>query len=310
MALQPHRPGRFPVVFVHGTYSSAGRWADMINDLVSDPKIRDRFEFWFFSYATGNPIPYSALRLRETLEEAVSQLDPEGNDPALRNMVVVGHSQGGLLAKMIAIDTGSRLWDGISRRPLDELRLEAEARELLRRAFFIEPLASVRRVIFIATPHRGSYLAEYSLARVVGGLVRLPFDLLSITGDIVTNNPDALRFDPRRQRFGSIYGMTPGSSLITALADIPVAPGITSHSIIAVAGDGPVEEGSDGVVRYASAHINGVKSERVVRSGHTIQGHPEAVLEVRRILLEHAEQACREQGVGCPERPALISEAR
>ncbi len=30
-ALQPHHAGRFPVVFVHGTASSAARWADMLN---------------------------------------------------------------------------------------------------------------------------------------------------------------------------------------------------------------------------------------------------------------------------------------
>ena len=38
-------------------------------------------------------------------------------------MVVIGHSQGGLLAKMTAIDSGTELWDTISQRPLDELIL-------------------------------------------------------------------------------------------------------------------------------------------------------------------------------------------
>jgi hypothetical protein len=131
-------------------------------------------------------------------------------------MVIVGHSQGGLLAKMTAIDTGSRLWDQISREPLDELRLQPETRELLRRSLFLQPEPYVGRVIFIATPHLGSYLTEYSLGRFVAGLVRLPFDLLRATGDIVTNNPDAFRFDPARTRFGSVYGMTPGSPLMTA----------------------------------------------------------------------------------------------
>jgi pimeloyl-ACP methyl ester carboxylesterase len=108
-ALQPYQPGRFPVVFVHGTASSVGRWADMVNDLQIDPLIRDRFQFWFFAYETGNPIPYSALVLRDALSEAVEDLDPDGDDAALRDMVVIGHSQGGLLTKMTSIDTGSRL---------------------------------------------------------------------------------------------------------------------------------------------------------------------------------------------------------
>jgi hypothetical protein len=214
-------------------------------------------------------------------------------------MVLIGHSQGGLLVKMTAIDTGSRLWDHISREPLDELRLQSETRTLLAESLFLEPEPFVGRVVFVATPHRGSYLTEYSLAGFVGGLVRLPFNLLQATGDIVTNNPDAFRFDPTRTRFGSVYGMTPGSPLITGLADIPVAPGIPAHSIIAVRGDGPLEDGSDGVVRYQSAHIDGVESELVVPSGHSVQSNPNTVLELRRILLLHAEQACRDRGIGC-----------
>jgi hypothetical protein len=205
------------------------------------PAIRDRFEFWFFSYETGNPIPYSALQLRRALEQAVAALDPAGKDAALRDMVIIGHSQGGLLAKMNAIDTGTRLWDQISTKPLDRLRLQPETRELLRQSLFLQPEPFVGRVVFVATPHRGSYLAEYSLAGFVAGLVRLPLNLLRATGDAVTNNPDTFRFDPKRTRFGSVYGMTPGSPLIMGLADIPVAPGIPAHSIIAMRGDGPVE---------------------------------------------------------------------
>jgi hypothetical protein len=282
----------------------------MLNDLLSDPAIRERFEFWFFSYETGNPIPYSALQLRKALEQAVAKLDPQGQDAALRDMVIIGHSQGGLLAKMTAIDTDSRLWDHISRKPLDELRLQPETRELLRQSLFLEPEPFVGRVVFIATPQRGSYLAEFSLGRFVAGLVRLPFNLLRASGDIVTNNPDAFRFDPTRTRMGSVYGMTPGSPLITGLADVPVASGIPAHSIIAVRGDGPVEDGGDGVVRYQSAHIDGVASELVVRSGHSVQSNPQAVLEVRRILLLHAEEACRDRDIGCTEPPALIGDAQ
>ena len=148
-------------------------------------------------------------------------LDPAGRDRALRDMVLIGHSQGGLLVKMAATATGSRLWDGISRKPLDQLKVEPDTRELLQESLFLEPDPFIGRVVFVATPHRGSYLAEYSLGRFVAGLVRLPFNLLRASGDLVTDNPDAFRFDPTRTRFGSVYGMTPGSPLITGLADIP-----------------------------------------------------------------------------------------
>ncbi|HEX7074540.1 MAG TPA: hypothetical protein VF226_10910 [Hyphomicrobiaceae bacterium] len=303
VSLQPYVPGRIPVVLVHGTASSVGRWADMVNDLLSDPRIRKRFQFWFFSYETGNPVPYSAMVLRDALRDAVARLDPQGRDPALREMVVIGHSQGGLLAKMTAVDTGDRLWRSFSRRPLEELKTRPETRDLLQRALFVQPEPSVRRVVFIATPHGGSYLTEYSVTRLIARLVRLPFSAASAVADVVTNNPDAFTYDPRQVRAGSIYGMTPGSPFITGLAQIPVAPGIAANSIIAVDGDGPLEDGSDGVVAYRSAHIKGVESELVVRSPHSCQSDPATIAEVHRILLLHAEEACAERGIGCNGTP-------
>jgi len=70
-------------------------------------------------------------------------------------------------------------------------------------------------------------------------------------------------------------------------ASIPVPSSIPAHSIIAVEGDGPIEEGDDGVVAYKSAHIDEAVSELVVLWGHSCQGQPEVIEEVRRILFEH-----------------------
>ncbi len=287
VTLEPHAPGRIPVVFIHGTASSAARWADMLNDLLNDHRIADHYEFWFFSYATGNPIPYSALLLREALEDAIRRLGGDAADPALRRMVLIGHSQGGLLAKMLAIDPGPRLWDALSRRPLDELSLTPATRDLLRRMFFVRPLPEVRRVIFIATPHRGSYVAAFSISQMVGRLVTAPLRVAKAGAEVLTGNRDALTFAASGARLGSIYGMTPGSPFLRALEPIPIAPGITANSIIAVQGNGPVAGGNDGVVQYSSAHLAGVESELVVRSGHSTQSNPQTIEEVRRILLAH-----------------------
>jgi pimeloyl-ACP methyl ester carboxylesterase len=287
LALEPHQLGRIPVVFVHGTASSPGRWADMMNDLFDDPRIADNYEFWFFTYATGNPIPYSALLLREHLQQAIAGLGGAAADPALGRIVVVGHSQGGLLAKMLAIDSGSRLWDAVSRRPLDQMALSVNSREQLRRALFVTPLPELHRVVFIATPQRGSFVAGFSISRMIGRLVFLPLHLAEMAADLVTDNADALAVNPRVAGFSSISGMTPGNPLINALASIPVAPGIRANSIIAVQGDGPIETGNDGVVEYSSAHIDGVESELVVRSGHSTQQTPATIEEVRRILLQN-----------------------
>jgi pimeloyl-ACP methyl ester carboxylesterase len=300
---QPFRPGLIPVVLVHGTLSSAGRWADMLNELENDGRVRDRYQFWFFHYSTGSPIPYSAMLLRDALTDVVAQLDPAGTDAALHQMVVIGHSQGGLLTKMLVIDPGTRIWDTISRRPLADLNVSNETRDILQRALFVHPLPFVRRVIFIATPHGGSSLTTGLIARTVSRFVTLPGSVLSAVGDLVEGNSDAILLDPRRPDFGSVYNMRPGSRFLQALAATPIAPGISAHSIIPVTGAGPGPGATDGVVTYENARVGGVESELVIPfAGHSVQGHPLAIEEVRRILLEHAAAVCATEGVGCGTR--------
>lgn len=286
-ALLPYQRGLIPVVFVHGTASSPARWAEMLNDLWSDPRIFDHFQFWFFTYDTGNPIAYSAGLLRESLREAVARFDPEGSDPALRQMVVIGHSQGGLLTKMTAIHSGNRLWDTVSRVPLDKLTLSKKSRQLIRQSMFIEPLPFVSRVVFIATPHRGSFIAGSRISHWTARLIKLPTNVVHLGSEILQGNPDYLLLRAQTRMPTAVDNMTPGNPFCETLASIPVAPDVKAHSIIAVQGDGPVQDGDDGVVEYASAHLDGVVSELVVRSSHSVQSSPVAIEEVRRILLLH-----------------------
>src|SRR5262245_41037189 len=184
----PYRPGLIPVVFVHGTASSIVRWMEMYNRLAADPELRSRFQFWFFQYDSGNPIALSALRLREALTTAVARLDPEGKDPALRRMILIGHSQGGLLVKMQVISSGDQLWNAVSTKPLDELKLTDQTRDLFRRGLFVEPVPEVARVIFVCTPHRGSFVAgRRVLANLTRSLLTMPFALTGVAGDVARN---------------------------------------------------------------------------------------------------------------------------
>jgi pimeloyl-ACP methyl ester carboxylesterase len=290
IAIAPHRPGRIPVVFVHGTNSSPGRWAEMVNVLDNDPRIHRRYEPWFFFYNSGNPILYSAYLLRTKLSEAVATLDPSDQDACLRDMVVIGHSQGGLLTKMTVVDSGDRFWRNISKRPFDEVRMDDAQRELARQVGFVKPLPFVRRVVFIATPHRGSFLASWNLVRrLFAKLLSLPQRVTQLTKSLVTANPDIFAAD-----VGSVTAldnMDPRHRFVRTLSEIPIAPGVAANSIIPVKGDGPIETGNDGVVEYSSAHIDGVESEKIVRSDHSTQSNPETIEEVRRILLLHAAAA-------------------
>jgi pimeloyl-ACP methyl ester carboxylesterase len=290
--MAPHRPGRIPVVFVHGTASSPARWAQMLNEILNDPELRDKYQIWLFTYNTGNPILYSAGILTQGLRNVVQELDPEGRDEALRKIVVIGHSQGGMLTKLTSIDSGSRFWDQAFKAPIDQLDVSPETRELLRRSLFYKPLPSVRRVVFIATPHRGSFLVGGRVSELLRKLIALPFAMLSPLQEIFQRSPEALANRSLKDDIPrSTDNMDPGSPFIKTYASIPVAPGVTVHSIIAVDNpEDPKEDWNDGVVAYSSAHLDGVASELIVHSGHSTQETPQTIEEVRRILLENLEQ--------------------
>ncbi|MFN2425653.1 MAG: esterase/lipase family protein [Candidatus Binatia bacterium] len=288
VALRPHVRGRIPVVFVHGTASSPARWAEMVNVLDNDPNINRQYEPWFFSYNSSSPIIYSSYLLRRALTDAVGKIDPQGTDAELRRMIVIGHSQGGLLTKMTAVHSGDLFWKNISDKPFEKVRLDDEDRELLHDVMFVEPLPFVDRVVFICTPHGGSFLAASGWVRaIITRLVSLPVSVTKTTVSLLTLNPDLASVN----RLGSpnaVDNMTPGNSFIKVLRTIPVSPDVMANSIIAVQGDGPFETGNDGVVEYTSAHVDGVASEKVVRSSHSTQALPDTIEEVRRILNEHA----------------------
>jgi pimeloyl-ACP methyl ester carboxylesterase len=295
--LQPYRRGHIPVVLVHGTASSPARWANLVNEILNERALSQRYQIWLFLYNTGNPIGYSGGLLRRALEHAVALHDPDGSDPALHHMVVIGHSQGGLLTKLTSVDSGSAFWDQIATVPLDQLELSDEVRETLRLSSFFAPEPFVSRIVFLCTPHRGSYLASFSLAGLVSDFVAAPSNLTQVLGELVLQNHDKLMLRTMARLPTSIDNMTPGNPFIRALSNLPLSPGIHAHSIVAVRGDGPPERGSDGVVDYESAHLDGVDSELVVRSSHSAQDQAEVIEEIRRILLEHAD-ALAADGIG------------
>ncbi len=285
--LHPYHPGLIPVVFVHGTASSPARWAEMANELLGDREIATHYQLWFFIYNSGNPIALSAMRLRESLQAVRKGVDPEGKDPALDQMVVIGHSQGGLLTKMTVVDSGNRFWENITKVPFAQAHLDPETRDLLARAIFVKPLPFVKRVIFIATPHRGSYMASNYFVKFGNKFINLPGGLAKSFAAIAElRGPNALGTPFAIPT--ALDNMDSSNPFLNTLADLPITSGVKANSIIPVKGDGPVEEGNDGVVEYKSAHIGGVESELVVRSGHSTQSTPQTIEEVRRILYEHA----------------------
>ena len=176
---RPYVRGKMPVVFVHGLGARPASWRRMIEALAADPAIDGRFQFWTFGYATGNPIPYSGYLLRRELDEVRRRLDPGKTDPAFDRMVLVGHSMGGLLCKMVAVDSGHRLWRAVSDRPVGELKGEGGDVKLMRDCLIFGAHPGVRRVIYIATPHRGSRIDSGAVQAIGTRLVLLPDALRS-----------------------------------------------------------------------------------------------------------------------------------
>jgi pimeloyl-ACP methyl ester carboxylesterase len=311
--MYPYRKGRIPVVFVHGTASSPARWAEMLNELQADPAIRDAYQAWFFVYSSGNPILYSADVLRRSLRETMADLDPEGRDPALRRMILIGHSQGGLLARLQVTDSGDRFWSNQLDTPFEEVELAPETRELLASTIFFEPQPFVGRVVFLATPHRGSFMARGRLGRLASWLFHAPEELLGVglelawatvdlVGDAFERDEDQEggRDDAELQRRlaripSSVDNMRPDHVFTRTLQALPIADGVYVHSVIPVRGAKPPEGQDDGVVAFESAHLEEADSERVIfHAGHSVQSHPEAILEVRRILREHLRSLAAE----------------
>jgi hypothetical protein len=261
----------------------------MIEDLKNDPAVRARYQFWTFRYQSGDSIPFSAHLLRQSLRRARRVFDPNGMDPAFDRMVVVGHSLGGILAKMMVQRSGSRLWQTVWEQPVDNIPGPQEDCQLLRQAFWYEPVPEVRRVVFVATPHRGSPLASGSLRRIGTRLCDQPSRFLRAFQNVLEKN-EAKLLTPgfRGELPTSVNELVPRNALLTALCDLGIDPSVRSHSIIADLRNPPAPGATDGIVPYWSSHLDGVASESLVHGLHICLNHPPVIREVRRILMEHA----------------------
>ena len=261
----------------------------MIEDLEADRVLRKKYQFWTFRYSSGDSIPFSAHALRQSLGRARRVFDPDGTDVALDQMVIVGHSLGGILAKMMVQTSGSRLWQTVCARPIDQLNGPPDDCRLLQQAFFYKPVPEVRRVVFIATPHRGSPLASGPLRGLGARLCWRQNRFLEALQTVLTNNkPDVFTRDFLEERPTSAGELAPGHPLLLGLSDLRIDSSVRYHSIIADLRDPPGTGGTDGIVPYSSSHLEGAASELLVRGLHICLDHPTVIQEVQRILMEQA----------------------
>jgi len=276
--LQPYDPKRIPVLFVHGFNSTPATFAPMYFELLEDPKIRERYQFWAFSYPSGYPYPYSASLLRKQLK-IVDRAFPDHKD-----MVVIGHSMGSMITRTLVTDAHERIWREVFGKPVSETPVSGPSRGILEESLVFDSIPGIKRVIFISAPHRGSDLALDWFASLFSKLVRLPGTMADIRDAIVSYT-----VDPAAQSLtespNSIDTLKPTSYFVIAINKIPIRKDITYHSIIGDRGKGDSPNSSDGVVPYWSSHLAGAASEKIVPSGHSAHQNPEGIEEVQRILL-------------------------
>jgi pimeloyl-ACP methyl ester carboxylesterase len=286
---EPFQPDKIPVVFVHGLASDPLTWAQLENDLRAQPAIFSRYQFWFFRYDTGNPFLASAARLRHQLAALRQTYDPMRSNPNLSRMVLIGHSMGGLLAKMQVTYSGDLIWQAAATQPFNTIVTDPTTRERLAASFFFQPSPDITRVVYIATPHRGSSEASRCVGRVSSALIQEPPEWTERHAQLVRDNPDAFREELRRKIPNSVDLLEPDSLILQATDRLPYRCGVALNTILGDDRWTLTQGRSDGVVAVSSARLGGGQSELVVDAKHTeVQRVPPTVREVMCILTQHA----------------------
>ncbi len=288
--LQPYDPAKIPVICVHGLLDSPATWVPLINAMRGDATIRQRYQFWFYSYPSGYPYPHSAAIMREHLD-AIDYLYPDH-----KREILIGHSMGGIISRTMITDSGMKLWNAYFQTPPGKLTLSPWSQKILTDALIFRHRPEIASVIYIASPHRGSDLAAGWIGRLGSHLVKMPEYMLRITEEtrrLTTLDTAAMQLGLMPN---SIATLTPSNRFVQAINALPAVPGIPFHSIMGDRGKGgnrdrtkPVS--SDGFVPYWSSHLDGAKTESIVPSGHSAHQNAEAIEQVRRILRQDAKGA-------------------
>lgn len=280
-------PEKIPVIFVHGLMSRPETWIPAVNELLADKKIREHYQFWFFIYPTGLPVWTSAAKLRSEIERYHQVLDPHHRNRYFNRTVLAGHSMGGLLSGLQVRSGGEHLWRQFLDIPPSQLNVSPKMKEHLLRVVEFGPRPEISRVVFFATPHRGSTIASKRIVEIASRLIRLPFDFLNTD---FTNIQKFLHPDMREilvAPANSLVFLRAHSPLLTAILNLPIKDDVPYHSIIGDRGRGDTPNSSDGIVPYWSSHLEGAASEKIVPSGHSTNENPEGIEELRRILRLH-----------------------
>ena len=298
--LEPFDPNKIPVVMVHGLWSSPVTWLQMFNDLRADKDIRDNYQFWFCLYPTGQPFWESARQVREDLVQLDAELIAQHPGYQRQGMILVGHSMGGLVSRMLTIHSRNELWNLISDHPVESFEGDPIVLKQIKSTFFFEPVPNVTRVISIGTPYRGSSFATDTLQWLGDKLITLPKVVANDYSRIVSQNKQLLKNEDPLLVANSIDSLSPRNPLFGFLLTAEAGQGVEYHNIVgnktkrSLVQRISASEPGDGVVSLESAKIAFAKSEIEVDEDHTlIHQNPLTIFEVKRILLADLDARVR-----------------
>ncbi len=282
--LEPYQPDRIPLILIHGLASDALTWDETIVLLRSHPEISARYQIWCYQYPTGNSYLKAAADLREELVKTRAILDPSTSNPAFDQTVLVGHSMGGLMARLQASHSDDKLWRAVSNTPLNSIPNETPVPSETASAILLNPVPFVKKVVYIATPQHGSNWTVNAIGRFGQWLIEIPELVQDDQIGVIRGAPGWFG-GPGFRPPTSIDHLYPGSSIMRAMSQLRKGDHVSAHSIIGTGYLLPDGYTGDGVVAVASARVPDVETEFFVQATHSgVLRNPAAVGELICIL--------------------------
>lgn len=302
--VEPYDPEKIPVVLVHGLWDGPATWAHMINDLAATRDLHDNYQFWFYSYPTAQPFWVSAKQFRQDLHAIRGEVDPQRINPVMDEMVLVGHSMGGLISILQTIDSGERFWEILSDRPIDELKGDPDTKAALQEMFYFKANPSIKKLITLATPFQGSDFANRTTQWISQRLITLPTLITNDFEKLALKNSDILKDPYFLTRSNSIDSLATTNPMFKVIAETELPERLSFHNIVGRLDktgvfhrQAPADSNvGDGVVALSSAVNRRADSQVYVAAEHsTLHQQPSSILEVRRLLLEQLAENDRVQ---------------
>jgi len=284
--LQDYDPAKIPVIMVHGLGRSPLIWARLTNLIDGTPELRARYQVWHIVYPTNTPVLLNRMYVQRMMDRAWRVLDPDGTAPAHEDMVMIGHSMGGVVSRLLVSDSNDVLWKAVFDIPPEGLKGTPADIATLDALFRFHPYPGVTRVIFLATPHQGSPLADSFIGWLARRVVHAHTPELDALHRVIDDNAahesPLLAQDYASHGLSSISTLRAAQPVSRAAQSLMPAQGVRYYTF---AGDLPGSAPpGDGIVPLTSAVIPGAVSTTIVKDGHQLYLNDEVLAKIVDIL--------------------------